>query len=61
MGVSRRGHAVLDGLVSSGMVVRRTWTDSYLAALAASSGLRLVTFDADFLGYADLDLLHLAR
>ena len=28
----------------------KTWSDSYLAAFAVSSGLRLVTFDQAFLG-----------
>jgi uncharacterized protein len=35
------------------------WTDAYLAALAAASGSRIVAFDADFLSYAGVDLLHL--
>ena len=35
------------------------WTDSYLAAVALSTNSRLVSFDADFKRYKDLDLLHL--
>lgn len=31
-----------------GVLPARLWTDAYLAALAQSSGLRLVTFDRDF-------------
>ena len=52
--------AKLDSLVTSGYVTRRTWTDSYLTAFAMSSGLRLVSFDADFRRCPDLDLLHLS-
>ncbi|HWP62869.1 MAG TPA: TA system VapC family ribonuclease toxin [Candidatus Binatia bacterium] len=35
------------------------WTDAYLAAFAAASGCRLVAFDADFLRYPGVDVLHL--
>ncbi len=38
----------LGALVKAGELPARLWTDAYLAALAQSSGLRLVTFDADF-------------
>lgn len=37
----------------------RLWTDTYLAAFAASGGLRLVTFDRDFARYSDLARLQL--
>lgn len=37
----------------------RLLTDAYLAALALSGGLRLVSFDLDFLRFSGLDLLHL--
>lgn len=51
--------AALNGLVTADLVARRTWTDSYLTAYATSSGVRLVSFDADFERYPDLDILHL--
>jgi len=35
------------------------WTDAYLAAFAAASGYRLVTFDSDFQNYPEIDMLHL--
>lgn len=35
----------------------RLWTDAYLAAFAISTGSRLVSFDADFQRFANLDLL----
>jgi uncharacterized protein len=35
------------------------WTDAYLAAFATASGSRLVAFDADFLRYPGVELLHL--
>lgn len=35
------------------------WTDAYLAALAQSSGARLVSFDVDFLHFSKLNVLHL--
>jgi predicted nucleic acid-binding protein len=37
----------------------RLWTDAYLAAFARCAGLRLVTFDADFARFEELDLLTL--
>ena len=49
----------LENLVESGLVVRKTWTDAYLAAFAISAGLRLVTFDRDFECFSGLDLLRL--
>jgi len=39
--------------------VHRLWTDAYLAALAITSGCRLVSFDADFQSFEGLHLLHL--
>lgn len=38
----------------------RLWTDAYLAAFARSGGYRLVTFDADFGRFRELQRLHLA-
>jgi uncharacterized protein len=35
----------------------RLWTDAYLAALAISTGNRLVSFDTDFQRFNNLDLL----
>lgn len=40
--------AQLGALVTTQTLPTRLWTDAYLAALARSSGLRLVTFDRDF-------------
>ncbi|HEX9894578.1 MAG TPA: TA system VapC family ribonuclease toxin [Gemmatimonadales bacterium] len=37
------------------------WTDAYLAAVAVSGGHRLVTFDADFKRYPNLEFLHLEK
>ena len=38
----------------------RLWTDTYLAAFAASGGLRLVTFDNDFSRFSGIARLQLA-
>ncbi len=35
------------------------WTDAYLAAFAYIAGCRLVSFDADFHVFSDLEFLHL--
>lgn len=35
------------------------WTDAWLAALAKTTGSRLVSFDADFHSFPDLAFLHL--
>jgi len=35
------------------------WTDAWIAALAASAGARVVSFDADFAAFSNLDFLHL--
>lgn len=40
--------AAIDQLLKTAQPAPRLWTDTYLAALAHSSGLRLVTFDRDF-------------
>lgn len=37
----------------------RMWPDAYLAALAQSANLRLVSFDADFARFTGLQWLHL--
>lgn len=37
----------------------RLWTDAYLAAFALTSGCRLVSFDADFSRFPQLNFLHL--
>jgi toxin-antitoxin system PIN domain toxin len=37
----------------------RQWTDAYLAAFAKAGGLRLVSFDGDFVHFDGLDLLRL--
>ncbi len=37
------------------------WTDAWIAALAASSGARVVSFDSDFTTFPDLRFLHLSR
>ena len=39
--------------------LHRLWTDAYLAALAMTSGCRLVSFDADFKRFAGLEFLQL--
>lgn len=40
--------ARLQALVSAAPLPARLWTDAYLAAMAQSAELRLVSFDADF-------------
>lgn len=47
----------LGTFVRAGLVTNRLWSDAYLAAFAKSAGLRLVTFDRDFLRFPGLDLL----
>jgi toxin-antitoxin system PIN domain toxin len=44
-------------LSSDAAVPHRLWTDAYLAAFAISTGIRLVSFDADFQRFPNLDLL----
>lgn len=48
---------VLSGLVSHGVVQPRTWTEAYLAAVAMTSGLRLITFDRGFARFPALEAL----
>ncbi len=43
--------ARLQALVSARVMPARLWTDAWLAAQAQASGLRLVSFDADFLRF----------
>lgn len=45
--------ARLQALVSAAPLPARLWTDAYLAAMAQSAGLRLVSFDADFRRFGD--------
>lgn len=40
---------------------RRLWTDAFLAAFAITSGCRLVSFDADFSRFPQLNFLLLQR
>lgn len=54
-----RCNAVLDGMVVSGLVQRRTWSDAYLASFAEAGGLRLVSFDSDFSLFPNLSWLQL--
>lgn len=42
-----------------GRTTPRQWTDVYLAAFAKAGGLRLVSFDRDFVHFDGLDLLRL--
>lgn len=51
----------LGALVANQALPARLWTDAYLAALARSSGLRLVTFDRDFKRFDLEELLVLSR
>ena len=50
---------MLDG-TDGGTPVPRLLTDMYLAAFATAAGLRLVTFDRDFLRFKGLDVLRLS-
>lgn len=51
----------LGALLAKQGLPARLWTDAYLAALARSSGLRLVTFDRDFESFNLDQLLVLPR
>jgi toxin-antitoxin system PIN domain toxin len=51
--------ACLEKLASSPSFVPRLWTDAQLAALAITSGCRLVSFDADFQLFEGLNFRHL--
>ena len=44
-------------LVEQAKVPRDFWTDSYLAAFAQSTGMRLVSFDSAFARFKNLDCL----
>lgn len=46
-------------LTTHAALTHRMWTDAYLAALALTSGCRLVSFDADFARFPGLNFLHL--
>ncbi len=54
-----RCNVLLDGMVVSGLVQRRTWSDAYLAAFAESGNLRLISFDSDFSLFPNLNWLRL--
>jgi uncharacterized protein len=49
--------AAFERIVLGGKMPLRMWTDAYLAALAISAGMRLVSFDSDFERFAGLNLL----
>ena len=49
--------AYLSKWVQAGLITPRIWTDAYLAALATSRKMRIVTFDHDFKRFEGLDLL----
>ncbi len=46
-------------LTSDPATPHHLWTDAYLAAFALTLGCRLVSFDADFQRFLDLNFLHL--
>jgi len=48
---------IFAALSMDSILPHRLWTDAYLAAFAISTGRRLVSFDADFLRFSELDLL----
>jgi toxin-antitoxin system PIN domain toxin len=52
--------ACLQKLASGPFFAHRLWTDAQLAALAITSGCRLVSFDADFQMFEGLNFRHLA-
>lgn len=51
--------AIFSSLTADPKFPHHLWTDAYLAAFAISSGSRLVTFDADFERFQELDVLRL--
>ena len=53
--------AQVAALLASTQPHARLWTDTYLAAVARSSGLRLVTFDRDFARFGLSNCLILPR
>ena len=44
----------------SSVLPHRLWTDAYLAAIAMTTGSRLVSFDSDFKRFPGLNFLHLS-
>ena len=51
----------LDTFCNLGRSSPNLWTDAYLAAFAASGGLRLVSFDQGFSRFSGLELLILKK
>ena len=49
--------SIIESWVTSGIFTPRMWSDARIAAHAKSLGLRVVTFDRDFLKFPDLDVL----
>jgi toxin-antitoxin system PIN domain toxin len=49
----------LGRMLAAGTVVRRAWTDAYLAAFAITAGARIISFDTDFHQFPGLDFLQL--
>ena len=47
----------LKTLTVGAKAARDFWTDAYIAALAKSTGMRLVSFDSGFKRFKDLDCL----
>jgi toxin-antitoxin system PIN domain toxin len=47
-------------LTAQAALPHRFWTDAYLAAFALAGGCRLVSFDADFARFPNLDFLQLS-
>ncbi len=54
------GRGALLGIwAEGGVILPRLWTDAYLAAFALSGDMRMVTIDADFSRFPNLNLLRL--
>lgn len=53
------GWEIFHGLLRTGNLASRHYTDAYLAALAMANGWRLVSFDRDFQRFGDLHWLAL--
>jgi len=51
--------ARLKQFANGAKAARDFWTDAYLAAFARCAGLRLVSFDAGFKRYKDIEFLML--
>jgi toxin-antitoxin system PIN domain toxin len=49
----------LSGFARGGKTSRDFWTDAYLAAFAKAAGMRLVSFDAGFSRFRNIDFLNL--